>query len=251
MREEKRPMSRDKEVVLVTGASGGLGRSLAAGFGEIGSRVALHYRRGVEVVEEVAGAVEKGGGEALTVQADLADSAGGSRTVEEVLNRWGRIDVLINNAAVCHDAPMAAMSEADWDGVVITNLSGPFHAMRAAAPAMISQGGGQMINVISISAIRGSAGQANYAASKAGLLGLTLSAAREWGSHNIRVNAVSPGFMDTEMTGALPKGIRERAVQQSCLGTVCDPEDVVIFVKALVTTRGITGQVFHLDSRLV
>ena len=244
-------MSRDKKVVLVTGASRGLGRRLAEGFGEAGHRVALHYRREVEAVEAAAAAVEKGGGEALTVQADLADSAGGSRTVEEVLKRWGRIDVLINNAAVCHDGLLATMSEADWDRVMAANLSGPFHVMGAAARAMMSRGGGQMINVLSISAIRGSAGQANYAAAKAGLLGLTLSAAREWGSHNIRVNGVSPGFMDTDMTGALPKGIRDRAVRQSCLGTLCDPEDVVIFIKALVMTRGITGQVFHLDSRLV
>ncbi|MDX1764523.1 MAG: SDR family oxidoreductase, partial [bacterium] len=229
----------------------GLGRHLAVGFGEAGSCVALHYHRGIESVRQAAVAVKKGGGEALTMQADLADPSRIGPMVDQVLDRWGRIDVLVNNAAVCRDAPLATMVEADWDRVMATNFSGPFHVMKAAAPAMIAQGGGQIVNVLSISATRGSAGQANYAAAKAGLLGLTLSAAREWGSHNIRVNGVSPGFMETDMTEGLPEGIRNRALRESCLGRLCDPGDVVIFVKALVATRGITGQVFHLDSRLV
>lgn len=244
-------MTHEEQVVLITGASRGLGRSLATGFGQAGYGVALHYHKDPEGASEAAAVVTESGGEALTIQTDLTDSAGVNLLVQQVLNRWGRIDVLINNAAICRDAPVAILSEADWDAVLAADLSGPFYAMRAAAPAMASQGGGQMVNIVSVAGTRGNAGQANYAAAKAGLIGLTRSAAREWGRHNIRVNAVSPGFMDTPMTAGLPEKIRDRAVEQSCLAAVCDPEDVVIFVKALVTTRGITGQVFHLDSRPV
>jgi 3-oxoacyl-[acyl-carrier protein] reductase len=240
-----------KRVVLITGASRGLGSRLALGFGEAGYQVAVHCHRRVDAAGRVAAEVVQRGGEALTYQAEMSDSAQVGRMVEQVVAAWGKIDVLINNAAVTSDAPTVSMGVAQWDAVLACNLNGPFYAMRAAAGLMRSRGGGQIINIVSIAGCRGNAGQANYSAAKAGLIGLTRNAAEQWGRYNIRVNAVAPGFMLTDMTASLPERIRQRALEQSCLKRFCEPEEVVSLVKTLAAMEGVSGQVFHLDSRIV
>ncbi len=243
-------MTADREVALVTGASGGLGKRVAVGLSASGYRVALHYHRSAGEASATAAQVEAGGGEALCVPADLSMSADVDRLVGRVLAAWGGVHVLINNAAIIQDAPIAAMSEASWEAVLRVDLSGPFYLLRRLAETMRAQGGGHMVNIVSIAGLRGSAGQANYAASKAGLAGLTRAAALEWGGDNIRVNGVSPGFMETNMTRGLPETVRQRALAESCLKRYCDPGDVVDFIRMLVRTRSVTGQLFHVDSRI-
>ncbi|MEK6776652.1 MAG: SDR family NAD(P)-dependent oxidoreductase [bacterium] len=244
-------MTAENQVVLITGASRGLGMHLALGFARPGYRVAVHYGSRSGEAEEVAASVRRQGGEALPFTADLSEPAQAEEMVHRILDIWGGIHILINNAAIIRDAPAVSMPEKDWDAVMDLDLSGPFHAMRAVSGPMRDQGGGEIINMVSIAGVRGSAGQANYAAAKAALIGLTKSAAREWGPFNIRVNAVCPGFMETDMTRSVPEQVRSLALEQSCLSGFCDTGDLVRFIRALVTMRTVTGQVFHLDSRII
>lgn len=244
-------MNTKDKVALITGASRGLGRHLALGFARPGYRVAVHYGSGSGEAQEVVASVRKQGGEALPFTADLSEPAQAREMVHRILDIWGGIHILINNAAIIRDAPVVSMSDKDWDAVMDLDLSAPFHAMRAVSGPMRDQGGGEIINMVSIVGVRGSAGQANYAAAKAALIGLTKSAAREWGPFNIRVNAVCPGFMETDMTRSVPSPVRSLALEQSALSGFCDPGDLVRFVRALVRMRTVTGQVFHLDSRVI
>ncbi len=243
-------MTAYRDVALITGASGGLGRRVALGCAASGYRVALHYHSGADAAAATAEKIEADGGETLCVPADLSVPKEADRLVARVLEEWGGIHVLVNNAAIILDAPVASMTEASWDAVLGVDLSGPFYLMRRLAETMRAQGGGHMVNIFSIAGVRGSAGQANYAAAKAGLAGLTRAAALEWGGDNIRVNGVSPGFMETDMTQGLPETVRRRALEQSCLKRYCDPGDVVDFIRMLVRTSSVTGQVFHLDNRI-
>ncbi len=179
-------MTADREVALITGASGGLGKRLAAGLSASGYRVALHYHRNADEVSPTGAKIKADGGEALRVQADLSLPGDVDRLVGRVLAAWGGVHVLINNAAIIQDAPIATLSEASWDAVLRVDLSAAFYLLRRLAETMRAQGGGHVVNIVSIAALRGSAGQANYAAAKAGLAGLTRTAALEWGGDNIR-----------------------------------------------------------------
>ncbi len=244
-------MTTENQVALITGASRGLGRHLALGFARPGYRVAVHYDSRSGEADEVVEEIRKHGGESLPFAADLSEPAQVEEMVHRILEVWGGVHILINNAAIVRDAQAVSMSEQDWDAVIGVDLSGPFHAMRTVYGPMREQGGGEIINIVSIAGVRGSAGQANYSAAKAALIGLTKSAAMEWGPYHIRVNAVCPGFMETDMTRPIPLPVRSRALEQSCLSKFCDPEDLVRFVKALVCMKTVTGQVFHLDSRII
>jgi len=239
-----------KKVVLVTGGSRGLGNILAVGFARSGYPVAVHYRSDHEAAEKTVRMIREEGGEALAVVADLSVPGDASRMVDQILDVWGGLHILINNAGKIQDGPLLSLSESAWSSVMKTDLSGPFRTLRRVAPVMEQQGGGQIVNIVSIAGLRGNAGQANYAAAKAGLIGLTRAAARELGPMNIRVNAVSPGFMETDMTKGLPATIRERALEESCLNRFCDPEEVFQFIRTLVQLKGVTGQVFCVDSRI-
>ncbi len=243
-------MATENKVVLVTGASRGLGKKLALSFASSGFRVAVHFRSGEREAAQVVTEIRKEGGKAVPLAADLSDPSQVEGIVRQILEAWGRVDVLINNAAMIKDAPVVSLSEEDWDDVIGLNLSGPFYIMRTVSSLMREQGGGDIINILSIAGVRGSAGQSNYAAAKAGLLGLTRAVAREWGPYNIRVNAVSPGFMETDMTRSVSENVRKRVLEQSCLNKFCDPEDVVLLIESLIRMRGVTGQLFHIDSRI-
>ena len=189
------------------------------------------------------------GVDAFSVQADVADAAACDAMVKEVLSRFGRLDILVNNAGITRDGLMPMLKDADWDAVLDANLKGAFHCMRAAYRPMMKQKYGRVVNLSSIVGLRGNAGQANYAASKAGLIGLTKSMAKELAGRNVTVNAVAPGFIDTDMTAALPEKAREAMLASIPMGRVGQGEDVA---KAVAFFAGdgagyVTGQVLCVD----
>lgn len=236
-------------VVIVTGASRGLGREIARSFGGCRDRLVINYREREEDARTAAQAVGEAGGEAVLFRADVRSADEVEAMVTGTLERWGRIDVLVNNAALTGDGLCLRMSEEAWDRVLGTNLTGPFHCIRAAARAMSARGGGHIINLSSIVGMQGREGQSNYASSKAGLVGLTKAAARELGRFNIRVNAVLPGFLPTEMGGEIADGVRERILRENALGRISDPREVAGFIVHLASMNNVSGQVFNLDSR--
>ncbi|MGD8352026.1 MAG: SDR family oxidoreductase [Nitrospirota bacterium] len=231
---------------LVTGGSRGLGGEIARALSARGYRVALNYLRGR--AEAAALASELGGG-ALPMEADVGDPKAVESMASLVREKWGRLDVLVNNAGITSDSPLIKLREEDWDRVLGINLKGCFNTMRALFPLMMETGGGHIVNVSSISGLRGREGQAAYSASKAALLGLSASAAAEFSPHGIRVNSVLPGYMPTGMGSASP-GAMEAARKRSLLGRLSDPKEAAEFVAWLVGTGSITGQVFVIDSRL-
>ncbi|KAF0143184.1 MAG: 3-oxoacyl-acyl-carrier protein reductase [Nitrospirae bacterium] len=179
---------------------------------------------------------------------------GDARQVEEmadaVYRKWGRVDVLINNAGITKDSLMIKLKEAEWDEILRVNLKGCFNTIKTFSHGMISSGGGHIINISSYSGLKGKEGQAAYSASKSAIFGLTYTAAKELAEYNIRVNALLPGYMQTEMGGAAKKAL-ERAKEQSITGALSNPEEVAGFVAYLIKTENITGQVFSLDSRII
>jgi 3-oxoacyl-[acyl-carrier protein] reductase len=239
-------------VALVTGASRGIGRAAALALAGGGHRVALCYRADAEGAAETAAAVREAGGEALAVQADVVDSAALDLAFKEVESTWGPVQVLVNNAGVTRDGLLLRMGDDAWSEVVRTNLDGAFHAIRRAAPAMVKARFGRIVNVGSVAGMLGSAGQVNYAAAKAGLVGLTRSVARELASRNITCNLVVPGPIDTAMIEALPAGRREELARQVPLGRLGTPEEVAAVIAFLVSGPAgyITGALVPVDGGL-
>lgn len=234
-------------VCLITGSSRGLGRSIALAMGKRGCRVAVHYHQRKEEAFEVASMIK----DSLPLQADVRNPDEAASLVDEVVKRWGRLDVLVNNAGTTREALLLRTSEKDYEEVIGVNLKGAFNFLRAAARYMTEQGKGHIINVSSIAGLNGKAGLSAYAASKAGLLGLTFSAARELGEHNIMVNAVLPGYMLTDMGVHSSDSAKEKFLRESVIKEFSDPGSVAEFVCYLAGTSGITGQVFNLDSRIL
>lgn len=241
----------DIRVVIVTGASRGLGRETALRFGGTAHRVAVTYLNHEAGAGEVVDRIEQSGGEAVAVRADVRNAMDVDSLVSQVLGRWGRVDVLVNNAGLARDGLCIRMDEEDWDDVIGTNLRGPFLCIRAAAKAMMKQREGHIINISSIVGVQGREGQANYAASKAGLIGLTRTAAKELGRFNIKVNAVLPGYLPTDMGAELSDSIRDRILKENALGRVSDPKEVAEFIAHLSAMNNVSGQVFNLDSRVI
>jgi 3-oxoacyl-[acyl-carrier protein] reductase len=243
--------AQGKRVVVVTGASRGLGRQIALRFGRAGERVIVNYLRNesgaLETVEEIAHA----GGEAFSVRADVRVSTEVEAMVAGTVRRWGSIDVLVNNAGSTKDGLLLRMADESWNDVIAANLTGPFHCIRAAAGAMMKQRRGQIVSIGSIVGIQGREGQANYAASKAGLMGLTRACARELGPYNIRVNAVLPGYLLTDMGRKASDAVLERVRRENALGRPSDPEEVAEFVYRLSLMENVSGQTFNLDSRII
>ncbi|WP_297719189.1 3-oxoacyl-[acyl-carrier-protein] reductase [Intestinimonas sp.] len=242
-------MSLQGKCALVTGGSRGIGRAVCLELARQGARVAVNYAGNAAAAEETVGACAALGAEAFALRADVADAAACEAMVKEVLARFGRLDILVNNAGVTRDGLMPMMKEADWDAVLDTNLKGAFHCMKAVYRPMMKQKYGRVVNLSSIVGLRGNAGQANYAASKAGLIGLTKSMAKELAARNVTVNAVAPGFIDTDMTAALPEKAREAMLTAIPMGRLGQAEDVA---KAVAFFAGddaayITGQVLCVD----
>ena len=242
-------MSLQGKCALVTGGSRGIGRAVCLELARQGARVAVNYAGNAAAAEETVQAWAALGAEAFAIQADVADAAATEAMVKEVLSRFGRLDILVNNAGVTRDGLMPMMKEADWDAVLDTNLKGAFHCMKAVYRPMMKQKYGRIVNLSSIVGLRGNAGQANYAASKAGLIGLTKSMAKELAARNVTVNAVAPGFIDTDMTAALPEKAREAMLTTIPMGRLGQAEDVA---KAVAFFAGddsayVTGQVLCVD----
>lgn len=237
------------KTALVTGGGRGIGRAICLELARRGCAVAVNYAGNAAAAEQTAQACRALGPEAFILQADVADAAACDAMAAEVLARLGRLDILVCNAGVTRDGLMLRMGEEDWDAVVDTNLKGAFHCMRSAYRPMMKQRGGRIIAVSSVVGLRGNAGQANYAASKAGLVGLSKSLAKELASRNVTVNVVAPGFIETDMTGALPEKARCAMAESIPLGRPGRAEDVAGAV-AFFAGEGaayITGQVLCVD----
>jgi 3-oxoacyl-[acyl-carrier protein] reductase len=246
------PDAFKSQVVLVTGGSRGIGRATAAAFGRAGAQVAITYRSQKSDADAVVQEIVDGGGEAFALQADITESAAPAGIIDAVVKRWGRLDVLVNNAGITRDTLVMRMSEADWDDVMKTNLRGPFLTSKAALRPMLKQRYGRIVNVSSLAGVAGNAGQANYSAAKAGLIGFTRALAKEVGSRNITVNAVAPGFITTDLTKDLPAELLERARQAAAIQRLGTPDDVAPAIVFLASKEAsyITGQVLGIDGGL-
>lgn len=236
-------------VALVTGASRGIGRGIARKLASLGATVLINYNGSREQAETLEAEIAESGGQAQCVRCDVSDFTACGGMVEEIIKRYGRVDILVNNAGVTRDNLIMRMSEEDYDKVLNTNLKGAFNTIRHLSRYFLKQRSGKIVNISSVSGVLGNAGQANYSASKAGLIGLTKSVARELATRGICVNAVAPGFIDTDMTRALPEKAREAgvaAVPMGRMGNVADIAELVAFL-AGDKANYITGQVICVD----
>ena len=235
-------------VAVVTGSSAGLGVYMAKALARQGAKVALLARR-MEKLEEVAAEIRAEGGEALPVRCDVTSSEEVKAAAAKVVEVYGTVDILVNNAGITRDNLIMKMSEEDFDAVINANLKGCFNTIKAVSRQMLKQRSGRIINITSVSGILGNAGQANYAASKAGVIGLTKSMARELASRNITVNAVAPGYVDTDMTQAMGDAAKEAVISQIPLKRVGQPGDIAEAVAFLASDKAsyITGQVISVD----
>lgn len=244
-------MLTDK-VALVTGASRGIGCAVACALAKEGATVLVNYNGSKERALEVVEMIEREGGHAEAVGCDVSDFEACGKMIEGAVAKYSHIDILVNNAGVTRDGLIMRMSEADYDQVLDTNLKGAFNTIRHLSRQLLKQKSGKIVNITSVSGIMGNAGQANYSASKAGLIGLTKSVARELASRGICVNAVAPGFVDTDMTQAMPEKVREDAVKTIPLGRMGSASDIAQAVVFLAGKTGdyITGQVLCVDGGL-
>ena len=240
------------KVAVVTGGSRGIGRAIALELARQGCRVVVNYRSNAEAAQEVVACIQTLGSEALAVQADVSLFDDAQALIQAALDAYGTIDILVNNAGITRDALLVRMSEDDWDAVINTNLKGAFNCVKAVQRTLLRKRSGRIINISSVSGLVGNAGQANYAAAKAGLVGFTKSVARELGSRGITANAVAPGFVETDMTAVLSETIIEGALAQIPLQRLGQPEDVAAMVAYLASDQAgyITGQVICVDGGL-
>lgn len=235
---------------LVTGGSRGIGRAVCLALAARGMRVAVNYAGNAAAAEEVVQAcLQQGAPDAFAVQADVSDAEQVRALVAAVSERWGGVDVLVNNAGITRDGLMMRMSEQDFDAVLATNLKGAFACMQAVMRPMMKQRWGRIVNMSSVVGLRGNLGQANYAASKAGLIGMSKSAAKELASRGITVNCVAPGFIETDMTAVLPESVRTALLGQIPLARLGTAEEVAAAVAFLASPESayITGQVLCVD----
>lgn len=242
-------MVLSNKVAIITGASRGIGRAIALAMAKEGADVVVNYASNDAAAAEVADLIRATGQRALLCKADVADPEAAENLVKAAQTEFGRVDILVNNAGINRDNLVVKMKDEDWDAVLSVNLKGAFNCARAAARVMIKNQYGRIINISSVVGLSGNPGQANYAAAKAGLLGLTKALAKELCSRNITVNAVAPGFINTEMTAALPEKIMEKLLSQIPMKRFGEPEDVAglaVFL-ATDTAKYITGQTIAAD----
>jgi len=242
-------MGLENKVALVTGASGGIGKAVALALAAQGADIAINYSGNAEAAQGVKAEVEKMGRKAFTVKANVASSQDVEEMVKNVLEQFGKIDILVNNAGITRDNLLMRMKEEDWDAVLETNLKGIFLCTKSVAKPMMKQRSGKIINIASVSGQMGNAGQANYSAAKAGVIGFTKTVARELAARNITSNAVAPGFIATKMTDVLPDDVKENILKQVPLGRLGTPEEVAQAVVFLASPAAdyITGQVISVN----
>jgi 3-oxoacyl-[acyl-carrier protein] reductase len=237
------------QVAIITGGARGIGRATTIELAQAGARVLINYQRSAGAAEALAAEIVAAGGDAFAYQADVSDEQAVTGMVQAVLDRWGRIDILVNNAGITADAPLARLRPEQWQHVIDTDLTSVFLCCRAVIPTMQRAGYGRIVSVSSLAALAGNVGQTNYAAAKAGIIGLSRSLAREVARDGITVNVVAPGYVETDMVETVPEALRAWALQAIAIGRFGHPEEVAAAIRFLVSPRAsyITGHVLTID----
>ena len=246
-------MNLTGKTALVTGASRGIGRACALKLASLGAKVIVNYNKNQQAADEVVAEIKQSGGEAIAVQGDVSDFTVAQNVVKAAIDAYGRLDILVNNAGTTRDMVIMLMPEADWDLVIQTNLKSAFNCSKAAVKTMLRKRSGRIVNITSVAGIAGNAGQTNYSASKAGLIGFTKALAREVAPRNITVNAVAPGFVPTALTNDLPAELKEASLKSIPLGRWGTAEEVAYAVAFLASDEAayITGHVLSVDGGMV
>lgn len=242
-------MMLNENVAIVTGGARGIGRAIALELAKAGARVVVNYAGRADKAKETVALIREAGGEGVAVQADVSQASDVDRLVQTTIEHYGKIDILVNNAGITRDTLLLRMKEADWDAVLDTNLKGVFLCTKAVSKGMLKQRSGAIVNISSVVGLSGNAGQANYAAAKAGIIGFTKSIAKEFAPRGIRVNAVAPGYIFTDMTETLAQEVRDEILRGIPLGRVGSPEDIARVVRFLASPEAvyITGQTLCVD----
>lgn len=245
----EKSMKLEQQIALVTGAGRGIGKAIAKALAAEGAMVIVNYHGSEQKAAETVREIEEAGGRAIALRCNISDFNACKEMIDKVVSEQGRLDILVNNAGITRDGLLMKMSEEDFDSVIDTNLKGAFNCIRHAARQMIKQRGGRVINISSVSGVLGNAGQANYSASKAGIIGLTKAAARELASRGITVNAIAPGFITTDMTDVLSESIKTSVTETIPMKKFGRPEDVAQTALFLASQEAgyITGQVICVD----
>jgi 3-oxoacyl-[acyl-carrier protein] reductase len=246
------PSSLAGQVAIVTGASRGIGRAVAIALAEAGAQVVVNYARSSTAADEVVAAIASAGGSAIAVQADVSKADQVDSLINGAIEKFGHVDILVNNAGITRDTLLLRMKPEDWQAVIDLNLTGVFLCTRAVAKLMLKQRSGRIVNIASVAGQMGNPGQANYSAAKAGVIGFTKTVAKELASRGVTVNAVAPGFIETDMTGDLPNA--EEILKFIPLGRFGQPEEIAGMVRFLTADPAaayITGQVFNVDGGMV
>ncbi|ACQ52193.1 3-oxoacyl-[acyl-carrier-protein] reductase [Clostridium botulinum] len=241
------------KTAIVTGASRGIGRAIAKKLASMGANLVLNYRSSAKEIDTLLEEIKEFGIETLVIQGDVSSFEDSKKIVDEAKNKFGTIDILINNAGITKDSLILRMTEEDFDKVISVNLKGVYNCSKHIAPIMLKQRSGKIINISSVVGVAGNAGQCNYAAAKAGVIGITKSLAKELGSRGITVNAVAPGYIKTDMTDALPEKVKKSIEDLLPLKRLGAPEDVAETVGFLASDKAayITGQVIHVDGGMI
>lgn len=242
-------MILNDSVAIVTGSGRGIGRAIALELAAAGAKVVVNYAGRVDKAEETVKLIREAGGECIAVQADVSQTADVDRLIKTTLDHFGKIDILVNNAGITRDSLLLRMKETDWDAVLATNLKGVFLCTKAVSKGMLKQRSGVIVNISSVVGLSGNAGQANYAAAKAGIIGFSKSIAKEFAARGIRVNAVAPGYISTDMTETIAEAMQSEILRTIPLGRLGEPEDVAKVVRFLVSPEAsyITGQILCVD----